>query len=135
MKKNDKTPDKTTADRIKNLGLDEPSADFTNKVMQLIVSEQPLYTEKPRNYWWLLLLIPVLSGIIGYSLVFFRLTGYISHFWDSLQSTINPFINTIISSADQFKHINLPAYMLLGFTAILALLTIEELISRTKHIH
>ena len=135
MKENDNAIEKLTTDRIKKLGLDEPSADFTNKVMQLVVSEQPSFAAKQRNYWWLLAFVPVLVGIIWYSIIFFHLTGYISHLWNVLAVNVQVFVITNISSVGQFRHISLPSYILFGFIAILALLTIEELISRAKHIH
>ena len=96
MKENDNAIEKLTTDRIKKLGLDEPSADFTNKVMQLVVSEQPSFAAKQRNYWWLLAFVPLLVSIIWYSIIFFHLTSYISHLWNALAVNIQDFVITIL---------------------------------------
>ncbi len=133
MKNNDKINDTLTADRIKNLGLEGPSADFTFKVMQAVVSEQPVYGVKQRNYWWLLTLIPVFVGIVWFSIVYFGLTVYISNFWVSVVSVVQPYANALVSMVKQVKHISIPMFLPIGFIAILTLLTIEELIGRTKH--
>lgn len=133
MKKNDKIMDKITASRIKNLGLDDPSPDFTSKVM-LSIMEQPVYAAKPRNYWWLSAFVPVVIGIAWGTIVIFHLTGYILHFWNALNENVKPFSATLVSWVYQVKHIDFPPLVVIGFIAILTLLTIEELISRTKHI-
>jgi len=132
MKTNDKTIEALIASNIKSLGLDEPSAEFTLKVMQSI-AEQPAISVTQRNYWWLLTLIPILAGIGWYILLILKLTGYITRFWESIVSGIQPYVNTIISLPDQFKSIKVSPLLFIGFVAIIMLLTIEELYSRAKH--
>ena len=131
MKKNDKNMDKLLAGRIKNLGLEEPSADFTLKVMQS-VAEQPAFEVKQRNYWWILSLIPILVGICWYFLLIFELTGYVSRFWTSIISGVQPYINAFVSLTDQFKGIKVSPLLIVGFIAIMILLAIEELFSKAK---
>ena len=131
MKKNDKYMDKLLAGRIKNLGLEEPSADFTLKVMQS-VAEQPAFEVKQRNYWWVLSLIPVLVGICWYFLLIFELTGYVSRFWTSIISGVQPYINAFASLTDQLKGIKVSPLLVVGFIAIMILLAIEELFSKAK---
>ena len=133
MKTNDKTLDKLITGRIKNLGLEEPSADFTFKVMQSIASEPSVYVVKQRNYRWVWALVPILIGFAWYSLVFFELTGYISRLWATIISTTQTYVTSLIPMMDQFRHLSIPPFLLIGFIAILTLLTIEELISRPKH--
>jgi hypothetical protein len=123
--------DKLLAGRIKNLGLEEPSADFTLKVMQS-VAEQPAFEVKQKNYWWVLSLIPVLVGICWYFLLIFELTGYVSRFWTSIISGVQPYINAFASLTDQFKGIKVSPLLIVGFIAIIMLLTIEELFSKAK---
>jgi len=131
MKKNDKNMDKLLAGRIKNLGLEDPSADFTLKVMQS-VAEQPAFEVKQRNYWWVLSLIPVLVGICWYFLLIFELTGYVSRFWTSIISGVQPYINAFASLTDQLKGIKVSPLLVVGFIAIMILLAIEELFSKAK---
>jgi len=131
MKKNDKNMDKLLAGRIKNLGLEDPSADFTLKVMQS-VAEQPAFEVKQRNYWWVLSLIPVLVGICWYFLLIFELTGYVSRFWTSIISGVQPYINAFVSLTDQLKGLKVSPLLIVGFIAIMMLLAIEELFSKAK---
>ena len=123
--------DKLLAGRIKNLGLEEPSADFTLKVMQS-VAEQPAFEVKRRNYWWLLSLTPVLVGICWYFLLIFELTGYVSRFWTSIISGVQPYINAFVSLTDQLKGLKVSPLLIVGFIAIMMLLAIEELFSKAK---
>jgi len=132
MKTNDKTIEALIAGKIKNLGLDEPSAEFTLKVMQ-VIAEQPAISVKQRNFWWLLALIPILVGIGWYILLILKLTGYITRLWESIVSGIQPYVAAIISLPDQFKSIKISPLLFIGFVAIIMLLTIEELYSRAKH--
>ena len=131
MKKNDKNMDKLLAGRIKNVGLEEPSADFTLKVMQS-VAEQPAFEVKQRNYWWILSLIPILVGICWYFLLIFELTGYVSRFWTSIISGVQPYINAFVSLTDQLKGLKVSPLLIVGFIAIMMLLAIEELFSKAK---
>jgi len=123
--------DKLLAGRIKNVGLEEPSADFTLKVMQS-VAEQPAFEVKQRNYWWILSLIPILVGICWYFLLIFELTGYVSRFWTSIISGVQPYINAFVSLTDQLKGLKVSPLLIVGFIAIMMLLAIEELFSKAK---
>jgi len=130
--KKDKTIEKLTVLMIKNLGLDEPSADFTVKVMQSIALEaQPEYLVQ-RNYWWLLGLIPVFTAISWYFIVLFRLSGYVIQFLTSFLTIVQPFIAQFLSLFTQLKNLSISPLLLIGFIAVLSLLTIEELATRIK---
>ena len=135
MKDNNKTIEEITSRWIKNLGPDEPSADFTQKVMQSILSENiPAYSSRKRNYLWLIGLIPVIIIISWYLLVIFHLTGYIDHLWISVTKFIQPIFSYTLSLFIQFKSISIPPSILISLVAILFLLIIEEFVSRTKHL-
>jgi hypothetical protein len=133
--KNNKTIEEITSRWIKNLGPDEPSADFTQKVMQSILSEnQPAYSSRQRNDFWLLGLIPVIIIISWYLLVIFHLTGYIDHLWISVTKFIQPVLSDVLSLFIQLKSISIQPSILIGLIAILFLLIIEEFVGRTKHL-
>ena len=132
---NDETIEEITSGWIKNLASDEPSADFTQKVMQSIISEkQPAYSSRQRNYFWLTGLIPVIIIISWCLLVIFHLTGYIDHLWISVTRFIQPVLSDILSLFIQLKSISIQPSILIGLIAILFLLIIEEFVSRTKHL-
>jgi hypothetical protein len=133
--KNNKTIEEITSRWIKNLGPDEPSADFTQKVMQSILPEnQPAYTSRQRNYFWLIGLIPVIIFISWYLLVIFHLTGYIDHLWISVTKFIQPVLSDVVSLFIQLKSISIQPSILISLIAILFLLIIEEFVGRTKHL-
>jgi hypothetical protein len=135
MKNDNKTIEELTSSRIKNSGTDEPSADFTQKVMQSILSEnRPVTSLKPGNYFWLLGLIPVMLIISWYFLSIFKLTGTIHHLWISATNSIHIFFSTLLSFSDELESISIESTILISFIAILSLLIIEEFVSRTKRI-
>jgi hypothetical protein len=132
---NNKTIEEITSGWIKNLGTDEPSADFTQKVMQSILSEnQPAYSSRQRNYFWLIGLIPVIIIISWYLLVIFHLTVYIDHLWISVTRFIQPVLSDVLSLFIQLKSISIQPSILITLIAILFLLIIEEFVGRTKHL-
>ena len=132
---NNKTIEEITSGWIKNLGPDEPSADFTQKVMQSIVIEkQPAYFSRKRNYLWLTGLIPVVIIISWRLLVIFHLTVYIDRLWISVTRFIQPVLSDVLSLFIQLKSISIQPSILIGLTAILFLLIIEEFVGRTKHL-
>lgn len=133
MKKNDKTMDKLSSLKIKGMGLDEPSAEFTFKIMEVITKEQPVYLAKQRNYWWMLSFVPVMVAICYYSITIFKLTGSIQDSWSAILNVLQPFGHSISSFFAVLKSIHIPSMFLLGFMAIIALLTVEELINKLKH--
>jgi hypothetical protein len=132
---NNKTIEEITSGWIKNLGPDEPSADFTQKVMQSIVIEkQPADSSRKRNYLWLTGLIPVVIIISWRLLVIFHLTVYIDRLWISVTRFIQPVLSDVLSLFIQLKSISIQPSILIGLTAILFLLIIEEFVGRTKHL-
>jgi hypothetical protein len=135
MKKNNKTIEELTSRRIKNLGPDEPSADFTQKVMQsILIENRPVYSLPQRNYFWLMGLIPLIIIIGWYFLVVFQLTGYADRLWISVTKSIQLFLSIFLSFLIQLKNISIQPTILISFIAILFLLFIEEFLSRTKHL-
>jgi len=134
MKKNDKTIDRLTSKQIRNLGLDEPSADFTLKVMQSIALErQPDIIEKPRKYWWLLVFVPLITAIAWYCMVTFKLIGYGSMVLTSTENNIKPYIASFIDLFAKLKSLTISPFLIVSFIAVLSLLIIEDLTARMKH--
>jgi hypothetical protein len=134
MTKSDKTIEKITARRIKKLGPDEPSDDFTIKVMQTIALEtKPEFLVSQKNYRWLIVLIPLCVAISWYIIVLLKLSRYVMLFWTSFLNIIQPLNAQFISLISQLKNLYISPLFLIGFIAVISLLTIEDLISRIKH--
>jgi hypothetical protein len=131
MKKNDKILEQLTSRHIKSLGQDEPSADFTLKVMQSIAFEpQPEFVEQQKNYWWLLIFVPAITAIAWYCIVTLKLADYRLL---SLENNMKPFIAPFIELFSKLKGITLSPLLMVSFIAILSLLLIEDLTKRVKH--
>jgi hypothetical protein len=134
MKKNDKSIDRLTSKQIKNLGLDEPSPDFTFKVMQSIALEpQPEIGIKPRKYWWLLVFVPVITAIAWYCMVTFKLIGYGLLVLTSAENNIKPYIASFIDLFAKLKSLTISPFLIVSFIAIISLLIIEDFTARMKH--
>ena len=132
MKKN-KTIDELTFHHIKSLGFDEPSAGFTQKVMQSVSKEyQTIHTEKKRNYVWLISLIP-LSIILGWSLLaMLDGTAYVYRLWITATSSLQSIFSLFSPVSHQLKNLSVQPMIVIIFIAMLSLLVIEEFISRAK---
>jgi hypothetical protein len=136
-KKGNKTMDELTFKRIKNLGLDEPSADFTQKIMQAVLAEAttPVSVVRPRNYWyWLSALIPAIIVVAWYLDNTYQWTGgAINHFFSSLANMLQPSLSAFFTSISQLKSISIQPIVFVSFAAILSLLIIEEVVRRARH--
>jgi hypothetical protein len=135
MKNNKKNIEELTSGRIKNLGFDEPSEDFTQKVMQsILTANQPVHSMRPKRYYWLMGLIPVIIIICWYFLVHFQLTGYIDRFWISVTNSIQTFLGKFLSFLTQLRNISIQPTILISFITVLSLLIIEEFVNRSRRI-
>jgi hypothetical protein len=132
MNKTDHSIEELTAKRIKKLGLDEPSANFTLKVMEHITLEkQPEILSQRINFWWFAL-TPVLAGITWYALVLLKPMGYFNKLWLSVLNFFQTFIDLFLSLVTNLKSISISPLLLVGFTAIFSLMTLEEIVHRMK---
>jgi hypothetical protein len=135
MKDNKKNIDELTSVRIKNLGLDEPSDEFIQNVMQSILkADQPAYARRPVKYYWLLGLIPVVIIISWYLLVLFHMTGFVEGVWIAVTHAVESFLSKFLSFFIQMKSINLQPTILIGFFTVLSLLVIEEFAVRVRRL-
>ena len=133
--KNNITIEELTFRRIKSLGPDEPSADFTQKVMQSISWEnRSAYSLQRKNYFWMIGLISVIIIIGGFFLAIFQWPGYIDRLWVSLTEFLQPILNSFQSISVQLRNLSIQTTILISFIAIFSLLIIDEFVKRIKHI-
>jgi hypothetical protein len=128
--KNEKYLDEITSKHMKNMGLDEPSADFTLKVMQSIALA-PQHQIAQKQKYWLLLFIPVLMGIGWYMIPSFNLSGYGHQLLFSVRDNIQPLVSSFSDFFSSLK--NISPVIIISSLAVLLLLFIEELATRIKH--
>jgi hypothetical protein len=131
MKKKDKAIEKLTFQVIKNLELDEPSSDFTKKVMQAVALEPQLHLNKEKNYWWVLVFIPVIAAISFYLTGFLKMPE-LTYFSNSFAAAIEASVNQFLLWLASLKNINISSVLVIGFIAAVLLLTIEECIKWIK---
>lgn len=127
MKKNDKNIEKLTSGLVKNLGVEEPSSDFTQRVMQVVLLEQKYSSKK--NYWWLFITIPVFFAVGWYIVELYDLQIFIHMYLSNITNLFKDTLNTVLSS---FNGIRLHPTYYISFIAILLLLTIEETLRRRE---
>lgn len=133
--KNNKTIDELTFRRIKNLRPDEPSVDFTQKVMQSILSEvKSSYTLPGRYRFWLMGLIPVILISGWYLFAILQWTGHIDTLWIAATALLQPLINIFRSLFMQLESLRIPPAILFIFVAILSLLVVEEFFDRKRQL-
>jgi hypothetical protein len=133
--KNNKTLDELTFRRVKNLRPDEPSVDFTQKVMQSILSAvNPSYTLPRRYNFWLMGLIPIFLIGSWYLFAILQWTGYIDTLWIAAAALLQPLISTFRSLFIQLETLRIPPATLFIFVAILSLLVAEEFLGRKRQL-
>lgn len=130
MKKNEKNIDKLTSERIKNTGLEEPSTDFTWKVMQSIALVPQPKIETNHKRFWLLLVIPVIIGILSGAIVALNLSQYLVNPWPSFMHSLHPFIASFVEIFTSLKSVS--PVIIFSFIAVVLLLVIEDFVRRNK---
>lgn len=131
---NDKHIDRVADEWLKKMSLDDPSENFSRNVMQSVftLSRESAKKDDNINYWWFLLLIPVfaaagwyLSTIHGYAEKFSLIWTSIQSYYFSLNSGFGEFFSRV-------KGISISPVIILVFLAILSLLVIEDIFSKSR---
>ncbi|MBN1416405.1 MAG: hypothetical protein JW973_14980 [Bacteroidales bacterium] len=131
--KNESKTEELTFRRIKDLGPDEPSADFTQKVMQSVLSENlQAYAPRRRRHLWLIGLIPAILIISWGIITILQRTEYIDRLRASIKEVIQPFLDSFLLIIVHIKTLSIHPTILISFTVILSLLIVEEFFSSMK---
>jgi hypothetical protein len=134
MKTDDKAIEERTFSWFRKLKPDEPSAEFTQKVMQAILStSRPSYLLRRKNYLWAIVLVPVIIIISWGFIVIFNGKEYMDRLWIDVHDSIQPFLDMFRSIFSQLKDISIQSTIFVSFLVILSLLVFEEFLSRMRH--
>jgi hypothetical protein len=124
--------EKASSDWLKKLSPEEPSGNFTRNVMQSIYA---LESRKERyfNYWWFLTLLPVFVGGIWYLTTIPAFTTRMMAWWEAVVNyyqALDSYFGDVLSKV---KSISISPVIILGFLAILSLLVIEDIFSKSRN--
>ena len=135
MKNNINNLDELTFKRIQNIRLDEPSQEFTQKVMQTILLKNASANSiKNRSYYWMIAIIPTFIFIVLYSIRIFHWTDIMNRLLFSSIKSMEVFLALLNSFLLKIKNIHIHSTIMLSSCAVLFLLLIEEFLRRFKYI-
>jgi len=133
MMKDDLNIDNISAKWMGKAGLDEPSVFFTDNVMQHVLELSQ--AKPPINkfvYLWYLLFIPVLIAGGWYLSTIPEFMLKISTLWKGIQDYYLTLNIGLANTVHHIKSITISPIIVLGFLAVLSLLIIEDIFSKTK---
>lgn len=132
MDNNDKDIDRVTSAWLEKLALEEPSEGFSKNVMGSIYALNQNKLDDKFNFWWFLPAIPVLiaggwylSTLPGFMVKLNIYRTWIIEFYDTLNSGFGEIFG-------QVKQISISPFVILIFLAILSLLVIEDIFSKSR---
>ena len=129
---NDKNIDQATSEWLKKLSLDEPSDSFLRNVMHSVYALEKKKSNDI-NYWWFLLLIPVLLAGCWYLSTLPAFVERLTEIWSGIQNyyySLNADFGDIFT---RLKKITISPVVILIFLAVLSLLIVEDIFSKSRH--
>lgn len=127
---NDKEITAATSKWLQKLPFDEPSENFQRNVMQTIFALDAKKENDSLSYWWFLLLIP--AFVAGGWFLSTSISVNLSGAWQSIQE----YYFSINSGMGEFFHriksINISPAIILIFLAVLSLLVVEDIFSKSR---
>lgn len=123
--------DKASSEWLKKLSPEEPSGNFSRNVMQSIYALESR-KEKDFNYWWFLTLLPVLGAGIWYLFTFPIFTRSLTNWWAVALNYYNGLNTSFGDFFSKIKGLSISPMIILGFLAILSLLVIEDIFSKSR---
>ena len=129
----DKNIDRATSGWLKKMTLDDPSENFSKNVMNSIYALEVKTSEDNFNYWWLLLLIPVFGAGGWYLSTLPEFMAKLTMFWTSTVEYYNSLNSGFGEMFGRLKGISISPVVILIFLAVLSLLIIEDIFSKSRH--
>jgi len=133
MMENETNIDKITAGWLKKVKAEEPSDRFAVNVMQSIYKLQNEKSSDEINYWWFLILIPVFVAGGWYLSTLPAFMAKLSEIWITSLNFYNSLNSSFGEMFSNLKNITISPFVILGFLAILSLLVVEDIFSKSRH--
>ncbi len=130
---NETNIDKITAGWLKKVKAEEPSDRFAVNVMQSIYKLQNEKSSDEINYWWFLILIPVFVAGGWYLSTLPAFMAKLSEIWITSLNFYNSLNSSFGEMFSNLKNITISPFVILGFLAILSLLVVEDIFSKSRH--
>ena len=126
--------DRLTGKLMKQAGTDEPSGNFTDRVMQSVLAVQTLKQEsKTQQYYWFLLFVPVVSAAGWYLSTLPGIMMKILEYIESVKLFFLSVFSILTGLVQNLENIAKTSALQIGFLAILFLLVFETLLTRKKY--
>lgn len=129
----EKDIDQATSGWLKKMTLDDPSENFSKQVMNSIFALNAKKSEDNFNYWWFLLLIPVLVAGGWYLSTLPEFMAKLTQFWTATTGYYNSLNSGFGEFFGSLKGISISPIVILIFLAVLSLLIIEDIFSKSRH--
>jgi hypothetical protein len=134
MNLNEENIDQVTGKLIKKTGIEEPSALFTERVMQSVIAFQQTKEETNSfQYKWLLLAFPVVIFGGWYLTTFPLILNKFLEILDSVGQYFNSLFSGLINTFQQLGNISISPIVIMGSLAVLSLLVIDAILTRKKY--
>ncbi len=136
MVHDNKEIERLTGELVKNTPMEEPSALFTERVMQSVFAAKAPVVKQASfnyNYYWLLLTIPAVIAGGWYISVSPVLMNKIFLFLEPLGILMHSIASVFTDFLHQLINISVSPMILIGSAAVLSLLVFENLITREEH--
>jgi hypothetical protein len=134
MNLNEENLDQVTGKLIKETGIEEPSALFTERVMQSVIAfHQPREETNAFHYKWLLVVIPVLISGGWYLTTFPLIMNKFLKILDSVGQYFNSLFSGLVNTFQQLGNISISPIVIMGSLAVLSLLVIDAILTRKKY--
>lgn len=129
----EKDIDLATSGWLNKMTLDDPSENFSRNVMSSVYALETKTSEDNINYWWFLVLIPVLVGGGWYLSTLPEFMAKLTQIWNSTAEHYNSLNSGFGDFFGRFKDLSISPVVILIFLAILSLLIIEDIFSKSRH--
>jgi hypothetical protein len=134
MNLNEENLDQLTTKLVKKTGIEDPSALFTERVMQSVIAiEQAKVETNTFHYKWFLLLIPAVVFGGWYLTTLPVIMNKFLKILDSLGLYFNSLFSGLVNTFQQLGNISFSPVVIIGSLAVLSLLVIDAIFTRKKY--
>lgn len=131
---NEEDLNRITGKLVRKTGIEEPSALFTERVMQSVFAVQPPKEEhQTLQYFWFLLAVPLLFGAGWYLTTLPEIMNKFLKYFDPIELFFYSVFSFIADFFQKLGSIFISPSLIIGSLAVLILLVIETIITRKKY--
>jgi hypothetical protein len=133
MTEQEKDIDMITSGWLKKLQPEDPSEEFSRKVMDSVYALRGQKQENHISLWWLLLLLPVLAAGVWYLYNYTTFMDQVNGSWMNIRNYYNSLNSNVGDFFLHMKKVTISPFVILIFLAALSLLLIEDIFSKNRN--